>query len=87
MISPSTPAAPAGIVVGTGPSTRTVVAAGPRPGVLSTFASTTHDPPRTAVGVTGTSPGPVGGQAASFRVVPSASSTVPRNISAQAFQL
>lgn len=68
MISPSTPAAPAGIVVGTGPSTRTVVAAGPRPGVLSVFASTTHDPAPTSDGVTGTSPCPAGGQAAGFRV-------------------
>ena len=59
MISPSTPAALAGIVVGAEPSTRTIVAAGHRPGVLSIPSATTHDPPRTALGVTGTSPGPL----------------------------
>lgn len=58
MISPSTPAAPAGIGGDTGPATRTVVAAGHCPGVLSVPAATTHDPAPSAVGVTGTSLGP-----------------------------
>lgn len=59
MISPSTPAALAGIVVGAGPSTRTVVvAAGHRPGVLSVPAATTHDPAPSTVGVSRTSLGP-----------------------------
>lgn len=49
---PSTPAALAGIAVGAEPSTRTVVAAGHHPGVLSVLVSTTHDPAGTAVGVT-----------------------------------
>lgn len=69
MISPSTPAAVAGIAVGAGPSTRTIVAAGHRPGVLSVFVSTIHDPPRTAVGVTRipSAPAPAG-QAVGFGV-------------------
>lgn len=58
MISPSTPAALAGISVGAGPSTRTVVAAGHRPGELSVPAATNHDPAPTALGVTRTSLGP-----------------------------
>jgi hypothetical protein len=58
MISPSTPAALAGIAVGAGPSTRTVAGAGHHPGALSVPAATTHDPAPSAVGVSRTSLGP-----------------------------
>lgn len=50
MISPKTPAAPAGISNGAGPSTRT--AALPPSSVVSAFLSTTHDALATAPRVT-----------------------------------
>ena len=63
MISPSTPAALAGIVVGAGPSTRT---ASPIPSnFASVFVATTHDPPTRPAAVTG--PG--------YRADPSGTST------------
>ena len=78
MISPSTPAALAGIVVGAGPSTRTVVAAGHRPGVLRVPVSTNHDPPSKAIGVAGILASPRRLSLAYGRLGPGANTSTPQ---------